>query len=311
MTGATGFIGAPLLQLARREGWEVVALVLPGEVPDRGPTGVHWIQGTLATIETWGAQVGRLEPQACLHLAWNTSPGEYLTTPENLDWLSWSAQLVRQAPRWGCRQVVGVGTCAEYENSGERLSESAPTRPDTLYAACKAALRLVGRELAAQARVPFTWARIFHPYGPGEHPRRLVASCIRTLLRGERFEASQGTQARDFIHVHDVAAALLRIVEQGTGGDVNVCSGEPVEIRTLLQEIAEVLGRRELLALGALPLRPWDPASIVGSNGVLRSLGWRPRFSLAAGIADTVSWWRDHLQGTAAREPVSSKESDQ
>ena len=287
-----------------RNGWDVIALVPPGEAEAAklrfeqpvGPDAkgkVHLVAGTLGEIEQWQGQMGPLAPAACIHLAWATTPGSYLDTLENLSWLSWTNDLFARLPDWGVKHIVGVGSCAEYDADYGYLREETPTRPLTLYAASKLAARSVGQQLAARAGVQFSWARIFHLYGPGEHPRRLVAACMQSLLAQERFEATEGRQVRDFLHVDDVGAGIIKVLEANRGEDANVCSGEPVTVRHILEVIASCTGRSDLLALGARKSPAWDPPFLCGDSQRLRSYGWRPKFSLKGGIADAVSWWRE------------------
>src|ERR1700738_362447 len=82
-------------------------------------------------------------PELCFHCAWYAVPGEYLHGLENLTSLANSLNLARGARESGCRHFVGVGTCFEYDISTGPLSETSPTRPQTLYAAAKLALHLV------------------------------------------------------------------------------------------------------------------------------------------------------------------------
>jgi nucleoside-diphosphate-sugar epimerase len=114
------------------------------------------------------------------------------------------------------------------------------------------------------------------------------------LREGKEFHASNGTQVRDYLHVDDVAAGFLTLATGRASGDFNICSGEPVQVRTILQLIANELGRPQCLRLGALAPRRWDPAFICGDSGRLRSLGWQPRYTLESGIRDTLR----HIQLT-------------
>ena len=299
VTGATGFIGSALVTQALERGWEVTALLVPEDDGARLAPALRQrmrvLRGSLNNPRAWEREMAAAAPRVAVHLAWNTAPGSYLDTRENLDWLDWSTRLFALLPTLGCRRIVGVGTCAEYDPSRGQIDEETPLKPLTLYAACKAALRLVGEQLAGQDRVAFAWARIFHLYGPHEHPRRLVPACIRALLAGEDFAASAGTQVRDYSHVDDVAGGLLAIAESDVTGDVNICSGEAVQVKAVLGAIEIATGRPDAVKLGARPpgaAAAWDPPEIWGSSARLRGLGWRPRHSLASGMAATVDWWR-------------------
>ena len=174
------------------------------------------------------------------------------------------------------------------------LREDGPTRPRTLYAASKLALKLLAEQLAAAAGLDLTWARLFYLYGPDEDERRLVPALIRALLRGEPFPATKGEQVRDYLHVEDAAAALWALVERRVAGTVNVASGVPVTMRQVMETVGELVGRTDLIRFGALPYREWEPPFICGDNRRLRhEAGWAPRYpTLRAGLAPTVEWWK-------------------
>jgi UDP-glucuronate decarboxylase len=310
VTGAAGFIGARLVTQALERGWQVIALLQPSD--DEGALGpaleqVRVVRGSLGDDEDpWHAEMARLAPTSCAHLAWITTPGVYLDSRENLNLMNWSAKLFSRLPEWGCKHIVGVGTCAEYDASHGYLREETPTLPLTLYAAAKSSLRLLGQQLAAQSGVEFSWVRIFSSFGPSEDERRLIPAGILALLLGSSFQASAGTQVRDFLHVDDVAGGLLSVLEARYQGDVNICSGRPVQVREVLALIERLTGRQGALQLGARPSRIWEPPFICGDNGRLISLGWQQRYSLETGIEAAVDWWRHHLAGRERNRAMSS-----
>ncbi|MDP2342945.1 MAG: NAD(P)-dependent oxidoreductase [Deltaproteobacteria bacterium] len=200
------------------------------------------------------------------HLGW-CARGDYLSSVDNFDCLAQSTDLVR-ALRPGQRIVV-AGTCYEQ-----------PWAPKTAYGTCKGALREVALGLALDV----FWARIHFLYGPREGPNRLVPKIIKALLAGETMALSAGTQVRDYLHVDDVAAGLRAPLS----GTRDVGAGVGVTVRTIAEEIAAVVGRPDLLQFGA----PADePPIVIADATALRASGWAPRWSLRAGLADTVAWW--------------------
>jgi nucleoside-diphosphate-sugar epimerase len=191
---------------------------------------------------------------------------------------------------------VGVGTCFEYDTSVGTLSETSPTRPQTLYAAAKLALHTVLEQMRTDG-MGVTWARLFYLYGPMEDARRLVPSVVRALLAGEPAAISPGQQVRDFLHVEDVAAALATLGQQNLDGVFNIGSGEPVTVAEVALTLGRLCGRESLVRIGARPYAPGDPMYVCADNARLRSTGWGPAYNLEAGLADSVRWWRDRAPG--------------
>ena len=284
VTGAAGFIGAHAVRALAGRGLTVTALVRPGAPPGRlaglGDE-VAVVQADLDDHRAVERVLQARRPEALLHLAWYAHPRDYLGSRENLRSLQATTALAAAALDAGCRRIVGVGTCLELGPSDVPAGEGAATNPDTLYAACKQAARLVAEQLA-DGRASFAWARLFHLHGPGEDPARLVPMVAARLRRGEPVELTSGAQVRDYLRVEEMAEALALLVEADVTGTVHVCSGRPVTLRALLEGLAGVLGRPGLLRFGALPYRPGDRMNVSGAPETLRRLGWAPRFASPA-----------------------------
>ena len=76
-------------------------------------------------------------------------------------------------------------------------------------------------------------------------------------------------------------------------GAVNIGSGEPVTVREVVTRVGALIGRPELLRLGALEPKAGEPAFVCADNAKLRAeTGWRATYTLESGLADTVQWWR-------------------
>ncbi len=295
LTGASGFVGARVARQLLARGHQVTAVSLPQDRPDR----LEELAGRLrlAALDLRDAAasealIAQARPEGCIHLAWYAVPGLYLHAEENLGSLEASVGLLRRLIRGGCANVVMAGTCAEYDTEAGILREDGPTRPATLYAATKLSMCLIGQELAKKHRVKFAWGRIFYLYGPGEDSRRAIPALIRALLEGKTFDATAGEQVRDYLHVDDVAAGFVRLLESGADGVYNICSGVPDSMKKIMSAVASSLAMESRVRFGAVPYRGWEPQRICGDNAKLRSLGWAPRFDLESGVRDAIAWWK-------------------
>lgn len=252
---------------------------------------VRWLHGTLA--EAPWAELHAFGPEVCLHAAWISTPGVYLESPENRQWVMWSLDFLRGVLDAGAERLVVLGTCAEYQIGPEPLvEEHTPLVPSTLYARCKRELHLRLAEELAQEQATLCWARLFTLYGPGEHPARLCTSVIRSLIRNEPITLRTPDTKRDYVYIDDVARALLRLVEGCFAGPINVGSGQAVSVRELGEKLGRLLGKPELVRFSE-PATP-DPLShAVADVSRLRSLGWRPEVGLDEGLPRLVK----HLTG--------------
>jgi len=293
ITGARGFIGRQALRPLMQRGFEIVAST-SGDAANADPA-ARWISCDLLAPGAAERLVAEARPTHLLHLAWYTDHGKFWNGRENLPWLAASVQLVDAFAAAGGRRAVIAGSCAEYDWSAPHpcRESSTPLRPHTIYGTCKKALLEVVSAHAARAGVALAWGRIFLLHGPHEEPARFVPSLIRAMLAGQPAPMTCGLQQRDFLHVADVADAFATLLDGAVTGPVNIGSGEPVRLLDVATHIARRLDGLALLQAGALPARPDDPDALYPDVARLRDeVGWAPRLSLAAGLDDSIAWWR-------------------
>jgi nucleoside-diphosphate-sugar epimerase len=164
------------------------------------------------------------------------------------------------------------------------------------YAAGKLALQRALAEFSSREQLSAAWGRIFFQYGPYEHPERLVASVIRHLLKDQPALCTHGRQVRSFLHVADVGAAFVRLLDSEVQGPVNIGSDERTSLAGIIEGIARLIGRPELVRLGARSAPAGEPPILIPDVHRLRDeLHWQPRFTLAEGLADAIAWWRNQL----------------
>jgi len=300
LTGATGFIGSHVARRLVQAGNEVIALVRPGADLRRiaDLTGqLRLLEGDLFTPGSWETAIqGDAAPDLCLHLAWYAVPGKYLRAPENLDCVTASLRLLRLLDAAGCARVVSAGTCFEYDTDAGYLTENGPLLPRTLYAAAKHGFFQIAEQFQKERGRSFAHARLFYQYGPWEDVRRLVPHVITHLLRGESCALTSGEQVRDFLHVEDVASALCALGASDVRGAVNIGSSQPIMVADIARSLGVLVGRPDLVHLGARETPPGDPPFICANTNRLRAeVGWRPAYDLQTGLEETIAWWRNHV----------------
>lgn len=292
VTGASGFIGRHAVARLAEHGFRIHALSRK-PVPH---SDVIWHPVDLLDFAATEAAVERSGASHCLHLAWDVGHG-YWNAPANLDWVAASLNLMRSFHRHGGRRFVAAGTCAEYDwsNPAPFLSEDGIRAPTTLYGVAKDAVRRMLEGFAASTGMSWAWGVLFLSFGEYERPDRLVPSVVRALLAGREASTTSGIQWRDFLDTRDQGAALAALLVGDVMGVVNVASGQPTTVADVVRIIADVVGRPDLLRVGALPDRPGEPIRLVGDARRLNEeVGFVPERSLTEGLADAVSWWRRH-----------------
>jgi len=302
VTGATGFLGLPVVQRLAAAGVQVHALArtASGELP----AACRFQAVDLFDNAALSRVLAECRPSHLLHLAWIATPGVYWTSPENHAWVEASLELLRAFAQSGGRRAVLVGSCAEYDWSiaGRCHETRTPLAPATLYGQCKHSLRLRFEAEAHSLGVSVAWARLFFLYGPRERPERLVASVIRSLLAGEPAACSEGWHERDFLHIDDAAQALIALLRSDVRGACNIGSGRAVSVRNVVEQLATLLSSPKLLRLGQRPTPPGEPPLLVADTTRLNAeVGWSPGRSLAVGLSETIDWWRQRLRQTKRR----------
>lgn len=270
VTGGTGFIGQHLVSDLEKRDVEVVA-TFHETAPDC-TLGARWVQLELDKPSTTCFEAFD-RPDSVIHLAWSGLSNYRL--PEHLETelprqLSFLKSLVDQ----GLKNIVIVGTCFEYGMREGELNEVDATAPHLPYGQAKDQLRKDFQRYCVERNTKFTWLRPFYLYGEGQPERSLYSQFRRSVLAGEKsFNMSPGDQQRDYLPV-EVAARLISdlSLQMRDHGVVNICSGRPVSVRTLVEGWRSEMASDIALNLGYYPYPDWEPMSFWGSTEKLQAL---------------------------------------
>jgi nucleoside-diphosphate-sugar epimerase len=295
ITGGSGLIGRHCLPLLVNSGYEVHAIAR--QPLDSIDLDIYWHQIDLLDRSQVSQSISKIKPSHLLHLAWYAVPGKYLTARENFQWVQTSLNLLQEFAEYGGQRVVMAGSCAEYDWQYGYCHESlTPLNPQSPYGICKQALSLMLAAFCQQADLSAAWGRIFWLYGQFEDPNRLVSSVIRSLLNNSTAQCSAGTQIRDFLYVADVADALVNILGAKLSGAINIGSGIPISVRTLVEYIGTMLDRSELLQFAPADRNLETPLVVANIQRLRSELQWTPKYSLQQGMELSIEFWKRELK---------------
>ncbi len=267
VTGASGFVGRQIMRALSKFDVELVPVVRKGK--ESAVAGLPNVEHVIATFDLF-AETEKWWQERCrgidlvIHAAWYAEPGKYLPASENMDCLTGSLNLAKGAAKSGVKRFVGIGTCFEYDLTLGVLFVDTPLRPLTPYAATKAALYLSLSQWLPTQSMQFVWCRLFYLYGEGEDERRLVPYIRTQLEKGQPVELTSGKQIRDFLDVEVAGENIANVALSEQTGPVNVCSGVPITVRQLAEQIASEYGRLDLLKFGVREDNLIDPPCVVG-----------------------------------------------
>jgi nucleoside-diphosphate-sugar epimerase len=275
LTGATGFLGQQLLPLLR--GHDVLCLSLEPHRVGAGE-GVRAIAADLRQVGQWKAEIQGFRPECCVHLAWQGLP-DY-----SLDWcrinLDASLRLLEVVSACGVSRVVVAGSCWEYGRArGAVTEQAAPLEPGT-FASTKLALLSVLGGFARDAGFDYRWARVFFVYGPNQRKTSLIPALRSAYLAGRTPDVREPGAVQDFVHVDDVAAGFLALVESpGPSGAFNLGSGQPTSVADVANLVADYYGRER-------PFQMVPPGSgfWADTTKARSSTAWAPRLGIQEGV---------------------------
>jgi len=295
VTGGAGFLGARVVRSALRRGAHVTVMTrTPAPAPRLTNVSVARVVADVADADAVLAAFVEACPDLVVHAAgwphWRQDPA--ITLPMMRVHATGTACVLEAARKTAVRRTVLVGTAGEYGDAPGPVAESHPERPIDTYSSSKLAATELGLVYDQSFRVPCTIVRPFVLYGPGEPPGRLFPSLFGAALRGASIlDLSPGEQIRDFVHVDDVAEAILVAATdaRAAGAVINLGTGVGVRLRDAAIMALSIAGSTVEPRFGALPYRPGEPPVLVADAERARALLlWDP-MDLRTGLT---SYWR-------------------
>lgn len=308
VTGADGFVGRFLVRRLVAGGHAVGAAVRRGGAPPAAWLSVAEARaverldlelddsGTVESVAAWGAD-------GVVHLAAVASSREARRDP-GLAWTVNAAGTARllehlaiARERGGNDPAVIVVSSGEVYGDGPARPrvETDPVRPQSPYAATKAAVEIGALEVARRTGLGVIIARSFQHTGPGQTETYVIPALARRLVdagRNRRVDVMTGNldPIRDIIDVRDVVAAYIALLERGARGETyNVSRGEGIALRDVFVRLAAALGVDAVPVTDPSLARSGDIPHLVGDPAKLRAAtGWTPAYTMDQTLRDVL-----------------------
>lgn len=227
-----------------------------------------------------------------------------------------AANLVHAAFTHGVKRVLFLGSSCIYPRQAPQpmpedcLLSSPLESTNEAYAIAKIAGLKLCQHYRAQHEVLFHSAMPTNLYGPGDNYHAENSHVIPALLR--RFhEAKQqgreevvvwgtGSPRREFLHVDDLAAGCLHLMESTNPPDwINLGCGQDVSIRELAELVKTTVGYQGNLSFDTS--KPDGTPRKLLDVAKMNALGWKAQIPLATGLAEAYSDFRTSLESHTAR----------
>ncbi len=265
LTGASGFIGRHVLaELNTHEDVEVVAVTRLLRDNLAEIRNGRWVQLDISHPPT-NAYEALGSPDVLIHLAWHGLPN-YRSLHHFEHELPVQYAFLKTLVEQGLKSTTISGTCFEYGMQSGALSEDMETRPGNPYGFAKDTLRKQLQFLQTFQPFNLSWARLFYMYGEGQPASSLLPQLKKAVAEeGHEFKMSGGEQLRDYLPVTEVAQKLVLLaLKQQNIGPINICSGQPVSVRNLVEQwILEKQWNIDL-KLGFYPYPDYEPMAFWG-----------------------------------------------
>ncbi len=299
VTGATGMIGASMIEQMLAEDIEVTAIVRPNSAKMNH---LHQCKN-LNIVECDINQLLDLQKKLSsdydifYHFAWDGTYGasrnDALLQESNIQN---TLKAVKLAYKLGCSAFIGAGSQAEFGNTQDILSDKIPKNPVTGYGVAKYCAGKLSSIMCKNLGIRQSWGRIVSTYGPRDNMYTMVMSSVVGMLHGKRMPFTKGEQVWDYLYCDDCARAFYLIGQYGKDGkSYTIASGQSKLLKEYITDIRDVVNPTLEIGIGEVEYYSNQVMKLTADISELtQDTGFKPAISFKEGIERTVKWVKEN-----------------
>lgn len=317
VTGIDGFVGSHLAEaVLAHPAYRVFGLVLDRSVSsrlDRLKPHIQLLEADIVDREQVRHALSICKPARIYHLAGQAFVPLAMKDPlstfnTNIDGGINVLESVRQEHLDCSVLVVSSGEVYGAVDPAQLpITERCAVNPNNPYAASKACIDIIAQQYRNSFKMEVVVARPFNHIGPGQSELFVSSAFAKQIIeikagvREPKLHVGNLAPKRDFTDVRDVVQAYILLLEESLEfGVFNVCSGNSIPIRRILDTLLEIAGVTAEIVLDPERQRADDVPEIVGSPARLQSAtGWHPNITLGKTLNDLLVYWEEQIRAKA------------
>jgi len=298
ITGGAGFQGSHLSESLLKKGHKITIL---NTLSERAFLNIKNIKNKVKLV--WGSitdpeLVNKTvrEHDVVFHLAAYINVDESRLHPERtIETNVMGTVNILNAVKENNNRLIYVSSCEVYGDGhpdDSKLSETAEMRPNSPYAASKAAADRICYSYFKTFDTDITIVRPFNIFGEGQKAGQfgaLIPILVNKAMGGENLTVfGDGKQARDYMHVDDVISAYNLVLNSKNlkGKVINFGTGKGTKII----DIANYIAKNFKVKVVHAPARPGEVTKFGADISFARSLGWKPKVDFWQGLDRYIEW---------------------
>ncbi|MCX5704369.1 MAG: dTDP-glucose 4,6-dehydratase [Candidatus Omnitrophica bacterium] len=304
VTGGAGFIGSEFVRQTVKKGYGIIVvdkLTYAGDLArlKEAEGKYKFYKADICNQKQIGSIFKKEKPDIIVHFAAETHFDRSIqdASPFIETNIKGTQALLDISRKYKIKKFIQISSDEVYGDI-ERgsFTEDSPLKPNSPYAASKAAADLLIKSYIRTYGFPAIIIRPCNNYGPWQYPEKLIPLAILKILKGGKVPVyAKGKNIREWLYVQDCANGILKVLEKGRLGEIyNIGSNQEKQNIEVVRGLLKILNADETKIHFVKDRPGHDIRYKLNWRKITKETGWKPRVKFAEGIGLTVNWYLRH-----------------